>query len=472
MAKLSPIFNEQVLDANGAPASGWQLYTYAAGSSTLQTAYTDSAGSVPQANPITLQTDGRCPDPIWLTEGQNYKFILKDDSGVTQYTVDNVAGVNDTTVSVSQWQSTGVTPTYVSPTSFTLVGDQTSEFHVGRRVQATVTGGTVYGAIQTSAYTTLTTVTVALDSGALDAGLSAVNLSILRADHPALPKSGAVLASIGAAASGANSDITSLTGITGEVRLADAVSVASATTCDIGAANSNNVTITGTTTITGLGTIAAGAMRFVTFSGALTLTHNATSLILPGTANIATAAGDTASFLSLGSGNWRCLSYQRASGSDLYPLTAGTAQNTTSGTALDFTGIPSWVKQIRVSFETVSTNGSSNLMLEIGTASGVENSGYSAWAWQGGSGDSVATATNGFVVTAVVSAANSYTGSIVLTKLSGNKWIASGIAIRNDGAGVASGGVKSLAGTLDRVRITTAGGTDSFDSGSINILYE
>lgn len=89
------------------------------------------------------------------------------------------------------------------------------------------------------------------------------------------------------------------------------VSVASAATCDIGAAGAQRVLITGTTTITSFGTI-ANELRFVTFAGALTLTHHATSLILPGAANITTAAGDTATFASDGSGNWRCLAYQRA----------------------------------------------------------------------------------------------------------------------------------------------------------------
>lgn len=95
------------------------------------------------------------------------------------------------------------------------------------------------------------------------------------------------------------------------------VSVASAATVNLGAANSNRVIITGTTGITSLGTAAAGVARTVTFAAALTLTHNATSLILPGAANITTAAGDTAEFESLGAGNWRCTWYQRADGKAL-----------------------------------------------------------------------------------------------------------------------------------------------------------
>lgn len=103
--------------------------------------------------------------------------------------------------------------------------------------------------------------------------------------------------------------------MTGTINDAATQTIASATTTDIGAATSNVVIISGTTTITGLGTIAAGARRSVRFSGILTLTHNVTSLILPGNSSIITAAGDCAEFRSLGSGNWVCTSFTPASGS-------------------------------------------------------------------------------------------------------------------------------------------------------------
>lgn len=98
---------------------------------------------------------------------------------------------------------------------------------------------------------------------------------------------------------------------------AKAADIASASTTDIGAAAGNFVHVTGTTTITALGTAQAGSRRVVRFAGALTLTHNATSLILPTGANITTAANDCAVFVSEGSGNWRCVAYQRADGSAL-----------------------------------------------------------------------------------------------------------------------------------------------------------
>lgn len=94
-------------------------------------------------------------------------------------------------------------------------------------------------------------------------------------------------------------------------------SIVAAATTDIGAATGNYVTVTGTTTITGFGTVQAGTLRIVRFAAALTLTHNAVSLILPGSANITTAAGDVGIFASEGTGNWRCMSYTRANGQSL-----------------------------------------------------------------------------------------------------------------------------------------------------------
>ena len=102
--------------------------------------------------------------------------------------------------------------------------------------------------------------------------------------------------------------------MTAAINEARADAIASGATVDIGAIVGNLVHITGTTTITSFGTIQAGTRRRVIFDAALILTHNATSLILPTAANITTVAGDSAEFVSEGAGNWRCTSYQRATG--------------------------------------------------------------------------------------------------------------------------------------------------------------
>lgn len=141
------------------------------------------------------------------------------------------------------------------------------------------------------------------------------------------------------------------------------VDVASATTCAIGAAASNYVRITGTTTITGMGTVASGIYRDVVFDGALTLTYNATSLILPTAANIVTVAGDTAGFISEGSGNWRCLWYQRATGLPTAPPRGYVATNTTGYTLSSSYSVPMTITEGIQLFTTSYTPANGNTIL-------------------------------------------------------------------------------------------------------------
>lgn len=141
------------------------------------------------------------------------------------------------------------------------------------------------------------------------------------------------------------------------------VDVASATTCAIGAAASNYVRITGTTTITGMGTVASGIYRDVVFAGALTLTYNATTLILPGAANITTAAGDTAGFVSDGAGNWRCLYYQRASGLSVAAPRGYVATNSTGYSLSSSFSTPMTIAEGTQLFSTNYTGGTGNTVL-------------------------------------------------------------------------------------------------------------
>lgn len=191
--KLSPIGNDApFVDANGNPLTGGELYTYVAGSTTPQTTYTDSTGGTPNANPVVLNSNGYPASGgsvvgVWLTEGQTYKFVLKTSGGTTIWTRDGISGINDTNITQDQWVASGLTPTYVSATSFTLAGDQTSTFTVGRRLKTTNSGGTVYSRISASAYAASTTVTVVNDSGTLDSGLSAVSYGLLTPENTSLP---------------------------------------------------------------------------------------------------------------------------------------------------------------------------------------------------------------------------------------------------------------------------------------------
>ena len=156
-----------------------------------------------------------------------------------------------------------------------------------------------------------------------------------------------------------------------------------------------------------------------------------------------------------------------------YPFTAGTAVASTSGTSIDFTSIPSWVKRITVMLNGVSTNGTSIPQVQIGSGS-VTTTGYSAIGMgSSGSSGGIGSFTAGFGVADGSVASNALNGHIVLTLQSGTTWVASGIVMRStNGIGFIAGVSPSLGGALDRVRITTVNGTDTFDAGSINILYE
>ena len=150
-------------------------------------------------------------------------------------------------------------------------------------------------------------------------------------------------------------------------------------------------------------------------------------------------------------------------------LTSGTAVASTSGTSIDFTGIPSWVKRVTVMFSGVSTNGTSNLQIQIGSGS-VETTGYNSGAFDNDVG---AHSLAGFIVSSQNAAGAAFGGVIGVYNVSGNIWASSGaIAWGQAGYFAASGGYKTTASTLDRVRITTVNGTDTFDAGSINIMYE
>jgi hypothetical protein len=155
-------------------------------------------------------------------------------------------------------------------------------------------------------------------------------------------------------------------------------------------------------------------------------------------------------------------------------ITSGTAVASTSGTSIDFTSIPSWVKRITVMLSGVSTNGTSNQQVQLGAGSPT-TSGYTGYnARQAAASNAYVANSAGFLLTGSVTAAVSLTGHLFITLISGNTWICSGIttnAIAANDSSTITGAI-ALGGTLDRIRITTVNGTDTFDAGSINILYE
>ena len=167
------------MDSNGDPLSGGKLYTYSAGSTTNKATYQDNGGVTPHANPIVLNASGYASAEVWGTTGA-YKLKLDNSADSNIWTRDNIVGINDTAeTSATEWVSSGLTPTYVSATSFTVPGDQTTTLHAGRRLKITDSGGTDYATITSSVYGALTTLIVAVDgSGSIDSGISAVSYGL------------------------------------------------------------------------------------------------------------------------------------------------------------------------------------------------------------------------------------------------------------------------------------------------------
>jgi hypothetical protein len=184
----------QIELSSGIPMVGGKLFTYVAGSvNTKTTTYTDSTGTVANTNPLILNSLGQPATEIWIPAGVAVKHVLAPSTDTDPptspvWSVDNLRGINDTSVTIDQWVS-GPAPTFASINSFTVAGDQTSIFHVGRRVKVADSATTKYGRITVTSYdgVSLTTVTLANDGANLIAPLSAVSYGLLSATNPSVP---------------------------------------------------------------------------------------------------------------------------------------------------------------------------------------------------------------------------------------------------------------------------------------------
>jgi hypothetical protein len=154
-------------------------------------------------------------------------------------------------------------------------------------------------------------------------------------------------------------------------------------------------------------------------------------------------------------------------------MVLSTAQNSTSGTSIDFTGIPSWVKRVTVMFNGVSTNGTSLVHVQLGTSAGFQTTGYNTIeaGVAGTNTTSISTSTIGATLSAAGSDKIRF-GNIIFCSMSNTAFSYTGITGNAGSGNTMISGFVTLSGTLDRIRITTVNGTDTFDAGTINILME
>lgn len=153
-----------------------------------------------------------------------------------------------------------------------------------------------------------------------------------------------------------------------------------------------------------------------------------------------------------------------------YSLTP--SQATTSGSAIDFTGIPSWAKRLTLMLNGVSTNGSSAVAVQIGDGA-IVSAGYAGSAGYTGAASAAGVMVNAFATETATGSGVIRHGHCTLTHLGGNVWIFSSVQGRSESNYMhIAGGSKTLAGVLDRIRLTTVSGTDAFDAGSVSLLIE
>lgn len=337
------------------PGDGVLLFTYDAGTTTKVTVYKDDAGGSSHTNPIVLDSGGNLPSAsvIWLLGGQSYKFVWAPsndtDPPASPYrTIDNVDGINDVGIAQSlQWIS-GPTPTYVGATQLTLLGDQTSNAHVGRRIQTTNTGGTIYSTITSSVFSASTTaIGTRNDSGSLDAGLSALNYGLLTKLNPSIPEisdfyplrssssdaSKTFRAELGPLASSTDAVMT-LPQYSFRPATQNIASTTGATaSTNVSTANGDYGIITGTSVIRQF-TMYPGQVFTAEFASTCTLSTDAALFPgIPGNMNVSTRAGDILLLRGTSSNVGRVVTYQPAQTApynfgEVF-LAAGTALNTT-----------------------------------------------------------------------------------------------------------------------------------------------
>jgi hypothetical protein len=156
----------------------------------------------------------------------------------------------------------------------------------------------------------------------------------------------------------------------------------------------------------------------------------------------------------------------------LAPIVSGTATAASSGTAVLFSNIPSWVKRITIMFNEVSLSGTDSILVQIGDSGGIETTGYvsSSVNTTGAAGNTV-NSTSGFIVAGTL-ATYVNSGALVLTLMGSNLWIASGAGKLSTGVGWFGGGSKTLSDTLTQLNITVTGANTFDGAGTVNILYE
>ena len=426
----------QFFDDNGSPLVGGKLYSYAAGTSTLLTTYTTSAGTVANTNPIILNAGGRTPNEIWQATGVLLKFVLYNSVNELIGTYDGIPSINDPFGINSQLTSVAGTNSITATATPTLTAYATGAIY--SFIAANTNSGAATLSIDGLTATSITkNGSVALSAGDIQSG----KMMLVEYDGTTFQ----LVNNIVYGGSITNGNIVSLT-------------------TPLSASNGG----TGLATLTANNVLLGNGVATVQFvapgtSGNL-LTSNGTTWASTTPAIIAPTAIGQVPFSTDGT------SYTATQ-----KITQMTAVASTSGTSIDFTSIPSWVKRITVMFAGVSTTSTSSVQIQLGVSGGPVTSGYIGALYGLGTTGTLTNYSAGFLVDTSSTAASGSirSGQFVFSLLTGSTWVGSGtVGLSNINYFASGAGSVALSGTLTQVRITTVGGTDTFDAGTVNVMYE
>lgn len=428
MAVLTPAPKMQFFDINGEPLVGGKVYTYEAGTTTPLVTYTDNTGTAANPNPVILNARGEAP--IWLGASV-YKFKLADANDVEIWTVDYISSPISS----------------VSPALTGNVDINSDSSNPALKITQTGTGYALRVQDETDPDTTPFVID---NTGKLGVGtLSPSELVDISGGNLALTSAGGTL----------------YAKVTPGASLTDiAAAGARALTLTTNSVERVRVTDTG---LVGIGkTPAAGVELDVLGDVAASGNMTATTAVVTDTISERTsAAGVTIDGVL-------CKDNQVAPANRV--ITAATALATTSGTSVEFTNIPSWVKRITVMFYRVSLSGSDNILIQIGPSGAVVTTGYSSsFGWAINASNTIGVgATNGFIVPAgALNYAVTGIYTITLHDPTAYTYVGAGTTFQLSTTGAAAAGDVDLTGAVTNLKIL-ATGSNTFDAGSVNILYE
>lgn len=429
MATISPIGKSYYYDANGNPLNGGKVFTYEAGTTTPKVTYTTQDETTANANPVILDSDGSAD--IWLGDG-GYKFVVTDSADVEIFTTDNLGGGSSAAFGANV--NTLTTNTPITDLYANSVNICTSAITLSL-LSVAVAGEGFYFTVRNN---TSGNITIDPDGSETIDGQATLEIG---------EGFSAIIICDG-------SSWTSL--------FLDSV-------LDINALAA--ATITASDEIIFSDVDDSNINKKDTVQGILDLIPQAS------TSTLGLVEKATVGEMAAGGVNKFPDAKEVKDYVDAEVLTSQiqlqSSVATTSGTSIDFTSIPSGVKRICINFMGVSLSGTDSFLVQIGDSGGVETTGYlGTGGTLAGASTGSTTSTAGFIIRSALSAPRLYNGTITLNLSDTNEWCATGMFGDDVAALCFTGGNKTLSAELDRVRVTSVGGTDTFDAGSMSISWE